>query len=36
MVGNYDDEVLIRVGGNVQLSKVLNKKNVEGIGFFGG
>uniref|UniRef100_A0A8C6I0L5 Ubiquitin carboxyl-terminal hydrolase n=1 Tax=Mus spicilegus TaxID=10103 RepID=A0A8C6I0L5_MUSSI len=34
--GNYDDEVSIRVGGNAQPSKVLNKKNVEGIGLLGG
>lgn len=33
---NYDDEVSIRVGGNAQPSKVLNKKNVEGIGLLGG
>nr|XP_045004802.1 ubiquitin carboxyl-terminal hydrolase 1 [Jaculus jaculus] len=32
---NYD-EVSIRVGGNVQPSKVLNKKNVEAIGLLGG
>ncbi|XP_077882523.1 ubiquitin carboxyl-terminal hydrolase 1 isoform X1 [Ictidomys tridecemlineatus] len=36
-VENYDDEeVLIRVGGNTQPSKVLNKKNVEAIGLLGG
>ncbi|XP_034358585.1 ubiquitin carboxyl-terminal hydrolase 1 isoform X1 [Arvicanthis niloticus] len=33
---NYDEEVSIRVGGNAQPSKVLNKKNVEGIGLLGG
>ena len=33
---NYDDEVSIRVGGNAQPSKVLNKINVEGIGLLGG
>lgn len=33
---NHDDEVSIRVGGNAQPSKVLNKKNVEGIGLLGG
>ncbi|XP_052032776.1 ubiquitin carboxyl-terminal hydrolase 1 isoform X2 [Apodemus sylvaticus] len=33
---NYDDEVSTRVGGNAQPSKVLNKKNVEGIGLLGG
>ncbi|XP_028634627.1 ubiquitin carboxyl-terminal hydrolase 1 isoform X2 [Grammomys surdaster] len=33
---NYDDEVAIRVGGNAQPSKVLNKKTVEGIGLLGG
>lgn len=36
MAENYDDEVSIRVGGNAQPSKVLNKKNVEGIGLLGG
>lgn len=36
-VENYDDEeVSIRVGGNTQPSKVLNKKNVEAIGLLGG
>ncbi|XP_007957274.1 ubiquitin carboxyl-terminal hydrolase 1 [Orycteropus afer afer] len=34
---NYDDEELsIRVSGNTQPSKVLNKKNVEAIGLLGG
>ncbi|XP_028367082.1 ubiquitin carboxyl-terminal hydrolase 1 isoform X4 [Phyllostomus discolor] len=34
---NYDDEeVSVRVGGNTQPSKVLNKKNVEAIGLLGG
>ncbi|XP_004841597.1 ubiquitin carboxyl-terminal hydrolase 1 [Heterocephalus glaber] len=34
---NYDDEeVSMRVGGNTQPSKVLNKKNVEAIGLLGG
>lgn len=34
---NYDDEeVSIRVGGNAQPSKVLNKKNVEAVGLLGG
>lgn len=37
VVENYDDdEVSIRVSGNTQPSKVLNKKNVEGIGLLGG
>ncbi|XP_033080987.1 ubiquitin carboxyl-terminal hydrolase 1 [Trachypithecus francoisi] len=37
VVENYDDEeVSIRVGGNTQPSKVLNKKNVEAIGLLGG
>ncbi|EHB14658.1 Ubiquitin carboxyl-terminal hydrolase 1 [Heterocephalus glaber] len=36
-VENYDDqEVSMRVGGNTQPSKVLNKKNVEAIGLLGG
>lgn len=34
---NYDDEeVSLRVGGNTQPSKVLNKKNVEAVGLLGG
>ncbi|KFO23180.1 Ubiquitin carboxyl-terminal hydrolase 1 [Fukomys damarensis] len=34
---NYDDEeVSMRVGGNTQPSKVLNKKNVEAVGLLGG
>ncbi|XP_077005557.1 ubiquitin carboxyl-terminal hydrolase 1 [Tamandua tetradactyla] len=34
---NYDDEeVSIRVSGNTQPSKVLNKKNIEAIGLLGG
>ncbi|KAM6167005.1 ubiquitin carboxyl-terminal hydrolase 1 [Erethizon dorsatum] len=33
---NYDDEALMRVGGNTQPSKVLNKKNVEAVGLLGG
>ncbi|XP_005074378.2 ubiquitin carboxyl-terminal hydrolase 1 [Mesocricetus auratus] len=36
MAENYDDEVSIRVGGNAQPSKVLNKKNVEAVGLLGG
>lgn len=37
VVENYDEEeVSIRVGGNTQPSKVLNKKNVEAIGLLGG
>ncbi|XP_066125122.1 ubiquitin carboxyl-terminal hydrolase 1 isoform X1 [Saccopteryx bilineata] len=37
VVENYDDEdVSIRVGGNTQPSKVLNKKNVEAVGLLGG
>ncbi|TKC49216.1 hypothetical protein EI555_007747, partial [Monodon monoceros] len=37
VVENYDDEeVSIRVSGNTQPSKVLNKKNVEAIGLLGG
>ncbi|KAK2107255.1 universal stress protein [Saguinus oedipus] len=37
VVENYDDEeVSIRVGGNTQPSKVLNKKSVEAIGLLGG
>ncbi|XP_027476778.1 ubiquitin carboxyl-terminal hydrolase 1 [Zalophus californianus] len=37
VVENYDDEeVSIRVSGNTQSSKVLNKKNVEAIGLLGG
>ncbi|XP_059545314.1 ubiquitin carboxyl-terminal hydrolase 1 isoform X3 [Myotis daubentonii] len=36
MAENYDDEVSIRVNGNTQPSKVLNKKNVEAIGLLGG
>ncbi|XP_042533413.1 ubiquitin carboxyl-terminal hydrolase 1 [Dipodomys spectabilis] len=36
MAENYDDEVSIRVGGNTQPSKVLNKKNVEAVGLLGG
>ncbi|EHB14157.1 Ubiquitin carboxyl-terminal hydrolase 1 [Heterocephalus glaber] len=36
-VENYDnEEVSMRVGGNTQPSKVLNKKNVEAIGILGG
>ncbi|XP_064239787.1 LOW QUALITY PROTEIN: ubiquitin carboxyl-terminal hydrolase 1-like [Aotus nancymaae] len=37
VVENYDDEeVSVRVGGNTQPSKVLNKKNVEAVGLLGG
>lgn len=36
MAENYDDEVSIRVGGNAQPSKVLNKKTVEAVGLLGG
>ncbi|VCW66062.1 unnamed protein product [Gulo gulo] len=36
VVENYDEEVSIRVSGNTQPSKVLNKKNVEAIGLLGG
>ncbi|XP_045658150.1 ubiquitin carboxyl-terminal hydrolase 1 [Ursus americanus] len=37
VVENYDDEELsIRVSGNTQPSKVLNKKNAEAIGLLGG
>ncbi|XP_036304153.1 ubiquitin carboxyl-terminal hydrolase 1 isoform X3 [Pipistrellus kuhlii] len=36
VVENYDDEVSIRVNGNTQPSKVLNKKNAEAIGLLGG
>ncbi|XP_029805950.1 ubiquitin carboxyl-terminal hydrolase 1 [Suricata suricatta] len=36
VVENYDEEMLIRVSGNTQPSKVLNKKNVEAIGLLGG
>lgn len=36
MAENYNDEVSIRVNGNTQPSKVLNKKNVEAIGLLGG
>lgn len=37
VVENYDDEeVSVRVSGNTQPSKVLNKKNVEAIGLLGG
>lgn len=36
MAENYGDEVSIRVGGNAQPSKVLNKKNVEAVGLLGG
>eukprot|EP00069_Balaena_mysticetus_P020831 bmy_13043T0 len=37
VVENYDDEeVSIRVSGNTQPSKVLNKKNVDAIGLLGG
>ncbi|XP_023610435.1 ubiquitin carboxyl-terminal hydrolase 1 isoform X2 [Myotis lucifugus] len=36
MAENYDDEVSIRVNGNTQPTKVLNKKNVEAIGLLGG
>ncbi|KAM9074167.1 LOW QUALITY PROTEIN: ubiquitin carboxyl-terminal hydrolase 1-like [Megaptera novaeangliae] len=37
VVKNYDnEEVSIRVSGNTQPSKVLNKKNVEAIGLLGG
>ncbi|XP_057573586.1 ubiquitin carboxyl-terminal hydrolase 1 isoform X2 [Hippopotamus amphibius kiboko] len=37
VVENYDDEeVSIRVSGNTQPSKVLNKKNVEAVGLLGG
>ncbi|XP_060482131.1 ubiquitin carboxyl-terminal hydrolase 1 isoform X1 [Panthera onca] len=36
VVENYDEEMSIRVSGNTQPSKVLNKKNVEAIGLLGG
>uniref|UniRef100_A0A2K6SJL5 Ubiquitin carboxyl-terminal hydrolase n=1 Tax=Saimiri boliviensis boliviensis TaxID=39432 RepID=A0A2K6SJL5_SAIBB len=37
VVENFDEEeVSIRVGGNTQPSKVLNKKNVEAVGLLGG
>lgn len=37
VVENYDDEeVSVRVSGNTQPSKVLNKKNVEAVGLLGG
>lgn len=36
LADNYEEEVLIRVSGNTQPSKVLNKKNVEAIGLLGG
>ncbi|KAL1765926.1 ubiquitin carboxyl-terminal hydrolase 1, partial [Sigmodon hispidus] len=36
MAENFDDEVSVRVGGNAQPSKVLNKKNVEAVGLLGG
>ncbi|XP_047725880.1 ubiquitin carboxyl-terminal hydrolase 1 isoform X2 [Prionailurus viverrinus] len=36
VVENYDEEMSIRVSGNTQPSKVLNKKSVEAIGLLGG
>ncbi|XP_039111210.1 ubiquitin carboxyl-terminal hydrolase 1 isoform X2 [Hyaena hyaena] len=36
VVENYDEEMSIRVSGNTQPSKVLNKKNVEAVGLLGG
>ncbi|XP_036349886.2 LOW QUALITY PROTEIN: ubiquitin carboxyl-terminal hydrolase 1-like [Ochotona princeps] len=36
VVENYDEEVSIRVGGNTQPSKALNRKNVEAVGLPGG